>query len=169
MHRSRAPSIAPGTFFVAQSWAGCITNMPGFNLRQAQGDLGRLSSAGAVLSGRADELRLRHADYDQHDTLPGPSRDLRAARAGNQGQDADGRSRGHQRRRAAGRLIVPPAGAPSGQGAAAGSVQSHEDAGAALTLAAVHESTPDPSETLAALNGRSRCGFPPYQSTALNR
>src|SRR5258705_13123848 len=37
MHRSRAPSIAPGTFFVAQSWAGCITNMPGFNLRQAQG------------------------------------------------------------------------------------------------------------------------------------
>ena len=36
MPRSRAPSIAPGTFFVAQSWAGCITNMPGFNLRQAQ-------------------------------------------------------------------------------------------------------------------------------------
>src|SRR6266511_2640232 len=35
MHPSRAPSIAPGTFFVAQSWAGCITNMPGFNLRQA--------------------------------------------------------------------------------------------------------------------------------------
>jgi hypothetical protein len=35
MHRSRAPSIAPGTFFVAQSWAGCITNVPGFNLRQA--------------------------------------------------------------------------------------------------------------------------------------
>src|SRR6266404_1582231 len=59
------------------------------------GDLGRLGSAGADLSGRAVELRLRHADYDQHDTLPGPSRDLRAARAGNQGQDADGRSRGH--------------------------------------------------------------------------
>src|SRR5882757_1578254 len=36
MHPSRAPSIAPGTFFVTQSWAGCITNMPGFNLRQAQ-------------------------------------------------------------------------------------------------------------------------------------
>ena len=36
MHRSRAPSIAPGTFFVAQPWADCITNMPGFNLRQAQ-------------------------------------------------------------------------------------------------------------------------------------
>jgi hypothetical protein len=35
MHRSRAPSIAPGAFFVAQPWADCITNMPGFNLRQA--------------------------------------------------------------------------------------------------------------------------------------
>src|SRR5713101_7416433 len=41
MHRSRAPSIAPGTFFAVQPWADCITNMPGFNLRQAQvfGDL----------------------------------------------------------------------------------------------------------------------------------
>jgi hypothetical protein len=37
MRRSRAPSIAPGTFFVAQSWEGCITNMPGFDLRQAHG------------------------------------------------------------------------------------------------------------------------------------
>src|SRR6202035_92914 len=36
MRRSRAPSIAPGTFFVAQSWADCITNIAGFNLRQAQ-------------------------------------------------------------------------------------------------------------------------------------
>jgi hypothetical protein len=36
MHRSRAPSIAPGTFFVVQSWAGYTTNMPGFDLRQAQ-------------------------------------------------------------------------------------------------------------------------------------
>src|SRR5271163_2949521 len=36
MPRSRAPSIAPGTFFVAQPSADCITNMPGFNLRQAQ-------------------------------------------------------------------------------------------------------------------------------------
>jgi IclR family pca regulon transcriptional regulator len=36
MRRSRAPSIAPGAFFVAQSWADCITNMAGFNLRQAQ-------------------------------------------------------------------------------------------------------------------------------------
>jgi hypothetical protein len=37
MHRSRAPSIAPDTFFVAQSWADSIIDMPGFNLRQAQG------------------------------------------------------------------------------------------------------------------------------------
>src|SRR6202171_5387514 len=36
MHRSRAPSIAPGTFFVAQSWAGYITNMSGLDLRQAK-------------------------------------------------------------------------------------------------------------------------------------
>jgi hypothetical protein len=41
MRRSRAPSIAPGTFFVAQSWADCITNMAGFNLRQAQAVLRR--------------------------------------------------------------------------------------------------------------------------------
>jgi len=71
---------------------------------------------------------FRHADNDQHDTLPGPSRDLRVARAGNQGQGADGRSRGGQRRRAAGHLILPPAAAPSGQSAAAGPIQSHEDA-----------------------------------------
>ncbi|SIO66941.1 hypothetical protein SAMN05443247_11552 [Bradyrhizobium erythrophlei] len=32
MHRFHAPSIAPGAFFVAQSWADCTTNMPGFNL-----------------------------------------------------------------------------------------------------------------------------------------
>jgi hypothetical protein len=36
MHRSRAPSIAPGAFFVARSWADCITDIAGFNLRQAQ-------------------------------------------------------------------------------------------------------------------------------------
>jgi hypothetical protein len=35
-HRCRVPSIAPGTFFVAQPWADCTTNMPGFNLRHAQ-------------------------------------------------------------------------------------------------------------------------------------
>src|SRR5258705_6522676 len=36
MHRYRAPSIAPGTFFVAQSWADFIINMFESNLRQAQ-------------------------------------------------------------------------------------------------------------------------------------
>jgi signal transduction histidine kinase len=36
MHRSREPSIAPGTFFVAQYWVDSITDMAGFNLRQAQ-------------------------------------------------------------------------------------------------------------------------------------
>jgi hypothetical protein len=39
VYPSSAPSIAPGTFFVTQSWADCITNMAGFNLRQAQLDL----------------------------------------------------------------------------------------------------------------------------------
>src|SRR5689334_4192781 len=36
MHRSRAPSIALGTFFVAQFSADCTTNMSGFDCRQAQ-------------------------------------------------------------------------------------------------------------------------------------
>jgi hypothetical protein len=36
MRRSRAPSTAPGPFFAARSWAGCTTNMFGFDLRQAQ-------------------------------------------------------------------------------------------------------------------------------------
>src|SRR5258707_10384135 len=36
MRRSRAPSNWPGPFFAARSWAGCTTNMFGFDLRQAQ-------------------------------------------------------------------------------------------------------------------------------------
>src|SRR5260370_6785907 len=36
MHRYRAPSIAPGTFFIAQSCADFIINMSESNLRQAQ-------------------------------------------------------------------------------------------------------------------------------------
>ena len=36
MRRSRAPSNWPGSFFAARSWAGCTTNMFGFDLRQAQ-------------------------------------------------------------------------------------------------------------------------------------
>lgn len=35
MRRSRAPSNWPGPFFAARSWAGCTTNMFGFDLRQA--------------------------------------------------------------------------------------------------------------------------------------
>ena len=48
MHRS----LAPGTFFVAQSWADCITNMPGFNLRQAQVEFGRFAQKHAGKRGR---------------------------------------------------------------------------------------------------------------------
>jgi hypothetical protein len=33
---TRPTPNSPGTFFVAQSWAGCIIDMPRFNLRQAQ-------------------------------------------------------------------------------------------------------------------------------------
>jgi hypothetical protein len=36
MRRSRAPSNWPGPFFATRSWAGCTTNMFGFDLRQAQ-------------------------------------------------------------------------------------------------------------------------------------
>ena len=36
MRRYRAPSIAPGTFIVAQSSADCTTSMSGFDFRQAQ-------------------------------------------------------------------------------------------------------------------------------------
>src|SRR6202521_1394139 len=50
MHRSHAPSIAPGTFFVAQSWVDCITNMAGFNLRQAQHNPDRGRHGGDVAS-----------------------------------------------------------------------------------------------------------------------
>src|SRR5258707_14127464 len=36
MRRSRAPSNWPGPFFAARSWAGCTTNMFGFDLRQCR-------------------------------------------------------------------------------------------------------------------------------------
>jgi hypothetical protein len=58
MHRSRAPSIAPGTFFAAQSWADCITNMAGFNLRQAQREKLRSQLIEPAPS-TPDELRAR--------------------------------------------------------------------------------------------------------------
>lgn len=36
MHRHHAVFTEPGIFFAVQSWADCITNMFGFDLRQAQ-------------------------------------------------------------------------------------------------------------------------------------
>ena len=36
MRQYRALLRGQGTFFVAQSWADCIINMSGFDLRQAQ-------------------------------------------------------------------------------------------------------------------------------------
>src|SRR6202041_754463 len=61
MRRSRAPSIAPGTFFVAQSWADCITNMAGFDLRQAQQreeqTLDAMAGSRASLRGAVQQLQ----------------------------------------------------------------------------------------------------------------
>jgi hypothetical protein len=59
MHRSRAPSIAPGTFSVAQSWADSITDMPGFDLRQAH-----------LLSGKAKQGK-RHEGSRVNHLAPG--------------------------------------------------------------------------------------------------
>jgi NAD(P)-dependent dehydrogenase (short-subunit alcohol dehydrogenase family) len=50
MHRYRAPSIAPGTLFVAQSWADFIINMSESNLRQAQVAAGVVFLASPVAS-----------------------------------------------------------------------------------------------------------------------
>jgi hypothetical protein len=61
MRRSRVPSIAPGAFFVAQSWADCITNMAGFDLRQAQLRVTVVSTISSQPPMIADELR-RQAD-----------------------------------------------------------------------------------------------------------
>jgi hypothetical protein len=63
MHRSRAPSIAPGTSFVVQSWADCITNLPGFDLRQAQLSFAKLYPSlrrGELIDGTSDP-RFRDA------------------------------------------------------------------------------------------------------------
>jgi hypothetical protein len=57
MHRYRAPSIAPGTFFVAQSWADFIINMSEPNLRQAQPSWAPSSST--HLSRRPMPLEIR--------------------------------------------------------------------------------------------------------------
>src|SRR5258708_6426130 len=37
MHQYRAPFRELDTFFAVRSWVDCITNMSGFDLRQAQG------------------------------------------------------------------------------------------------------------------------------------
>jgi hypothetical protein len=59
-HRSPARSIAPGTFFVAQPWADCITNMPGFNLRQAHvGQPKGENRIGAEIVGETDDRDQR--------------------------------------------------------------------------------------------------------------
>ena len=55
MHRSRAPLRGQGIFFAAQFSAGYITNMPAFDLRQAQ----------------ALTARLRHAAEPRIVRLPG--------------------------------------------------------------------------------------------------
>ena len=65
MHRSRAPSIAPGTFFVAQSWADCITNMAGFNLRQAQRRHGRRGLAAEAWASNKYEATFRENEIDE--------------------------------------------------------------------------------------------------------
>src|SRR5713226_3135189 len=41
MHQYRAPFRELDTFFAVRSWVDCITNMSGFDLRQAQ-DISRL-------------------------------------------------------------------------------------------------------------------------------
>jgi hypothetical protein len=64
MHRSRAPSIAPGTFFVAQSWADSITDMPGFNLRQARVVAGPTGAGATKIHRRF--FRFRAEPYGFH-------------------------------------------------------------------------------------------------------
>src|SRR5258706_5143718 len=69
MRRSRAPSNWPGSFFAARSWAGCTTNMFGFDLRQAHprdsqaypGDEHRQSVVGSATDPwRAPQARHRN-------------------------------------------------------------------------------------------------------------
>src|ERR1700692_1577307 len=67
MHQSRAPSIAPGTFIVAQPWADCITNMPGSDLRQAQPGV-RL-----VLEADDNVISIPHEDHVARGLVPSPA------------------------------------------------------------------------------------------------
>src|ERR1700694_944883 len=57
MRRSRAPSNWPGPFFAARSWAGCTTNMFGFDLRQAQPDLKTAEALGIDIPRDATRAR----------------------------------------------------------------------------------------------------------------
>src|ERR1700680_1890353 len=77
MRRSRAPSNWPGPFFAARSWAGCTTNMFGFDLRQAQGRAGRrgagLSVALTLCRGRShDDYYFQRPDRITSDPPPPP-------------------------------------------------------------------------------------------------
>src|ERR1700682_1487579 len=56
MRRSRAPSNWPGPFFAARSWAGCTTNMFGFDLRQAQ----VVKSLALIGTGPVGLVRVQH-------------------------------------------------------------------------------------------------------------
>ena len=65
MHRHRALFRELGTFFAVRSWAGCITNMFGFDLRQAQAiSQLRMSSGAALFAGGVVALTL--AEYVVH-------------------------------------------------------------------------------------------------------
>src|ERR1700680_226272 len=82
MRRSRAPSNWPGPFFAARSWAGCTTNMFGFDLRQAQGRAGRrgagLSVALTLCRGRShDDYYFQRPDRITSDPPPQPYVDMR--------------------------------------------------------------------------------------------
>src|ERR1700736_3905868 len=90
MHRSRAPSSAPGTFFVAQSWADCITNMPGFNLRQAQQAPQHHNAVCCPQRARRNRDRTQYAAPSSSGVYPLPQCD-RGRSAGRQSRACDPR------------------------------------------------------------------------------
>src|ERR1700730_7966543 len=74
MRRSRAPSNGLGRFFAAQFSAGCTTNMPGFDFRQAQGqffaedsDIGNLSHEETRRLSTAGFVSSRGMSYENRD------------------------------------------------------------------------------------------------------
>src|ERR1700692_4859934 len=70
MHRSRAPSIAPGTFFVAQPWADCITNMPGFNFTTGTGKKNNWDLAAYEIDEIEEGLEDAENNFPTHDGIP---------------------------------------------------------------------------------------------------